>query len=219
MKTKLFIACILLLGACTPNIKVDVKQIQETDDTPQWEIHIDRPEFSSANAEVNQSCEIFNQKINSFLNEFRDSLKVQARRYIAEMDSLGETPVGPFQLYVQDSIFTVDAKMLSVRLAVYTLEGGANGITNFYALNYDVKKQTFLNNQDLLPTAKTADINALLKANLKNPDRCFDTEPTVENYTCLNVTPTHLIFTYDPFILGPHACGFATIDIAKDKLK
>lgn len=37
-------------------------------------------------------------------------------------------------------------------------------MTNFYAINYDVKTQKFLTNKDILNLDKAADINALLKA-------------------------------------------------------
>lgn len=219
MKTKLLFACLLSLGACKPEIQVSVEQVRETDNTPQWEIQIDRPEFSSADAKTDQDCRIFNQKIKSFIQVFQDSLKNQACRYAAEMDALGEQPIGPFQLYVQDSVFSAGADLWSVRLSVYTLEGGANGMTNFYAFNYQVKEQVFLNDRDLLSSFNTTEINALLQTNLHNPENCFDTPPTLDNYSCLNVNQENLIFTYDPYILGPHSCGYATISIPKNKLK
>ena len=35
----------------------------------------------------------------------------------------------PFELEVKDSVFMADRHYISVRLAVYTLTGGANGLT------------------------------------------------------------------------------------------
>ena len=91
--------------------------------------------------------------------------------------------------------------------------GGAHGMTNFYAINYDVKTQKFLTNKDILNLDKAADINALLKANLKDPDKCFTFEaPTVDNVTCINLTLHTVDFTYAQYILGPYS-------IPKEKMK
>lgn len=75
-------------------------------------------------------------------------------------------------------------------------------MTDFYAINYDVKTQKFLTNKDILNLDKAADINALLKANLKDPDKCFTFEaPTVDNVTCINLTLHTVDFTYAQYIL------------------
>jgi len=54
MKTKLFtlVFAVLALGACKKEIKLDVKQIHLTDKTGQWDIKIDRPAFSTTDAET-----------------------------------------------------------------------------------------------------------------------------------------------------------------------
>lgn len=58
MKTKLFtlVFAVLALGACKKEIKLDVKQIHLTDKTGQWDIKIDRPAFSTTDAETEKSC-------------------------------------------------------------------------------------------------------------------------------------------------------------------
>ena len=54
-----------------------------------------------------------------------------------------EEPMIPFELEVKDSVFMADRHYISVRLAVYTLTGGANGLTEYYAVNYSLKDKKF----------------------------------------------------------------------------
>ena len=70
MKTKLFtlVFAVLVLGACKKEIKLDVKQIHLTDTTGQWDIKIDRPAFSTTDAETEKSCVKFNDEVNGLIN-------------------------------------------------------------------------------------------------------------------------------------------------------
>ena len=70
MKTKLFtlVFAVLALGACKKEIKLDVKQIHLTDKTGQWDIKIDRPAFSTTDAETEKSCVKFNDEVNGLIN-------------------------------------------------------------------------------------------------------------------------------------------------------
>ena len=222
MKTKLFtlVFAVLALGACKKEIKLDVKQIHLTDKTGQWDIKIDRPAFSTTDAETEKSCVKFNDEVNGLINGIHAAFIEQAKEHIARLDSAGFKQVAPYELIIEDSVFLADQNYISVRVLSYEMLGGAHGMTNFYAINYDVKTQKFLTNKDILNLDKAADINALLKANLKDPDKCFTFEaPTVDNVTCINLTLHTVDFTYAQYILGPYSCGHTIISIPKEKMK
>lgn len=222
MKTKFFalVFALLALGACKKEIKLDVKQIHESDKTAQWDIHITRPAFSTTETEVEKSCVKFNDEITGLVNGIHAAFLEQAKETIAGIDSMGIKQAAPYELIIQDSVFQADKDYISVLMSSYEMLGGANGITNFYGVNYDVKNQKFLDKKDILNYDKASEINALLKENLKDPDKCFTFEaPTVDNFTALNISLHTVEFTYAKYILGPGSCGPVTISVPKAKLK
>lgn len=222
MKTKFFalVFALLALGACKKEIKLDVKQIHETDKTADWDIRITRPAFSSTQTEVEKSCVKFNDEITGLVNGIHAAFMEQVKETIAGLDSIGERQVGPYELIIQDSVFQADNDYISVLVSSYEMLGGANGNTNFYGVNYDMKNQKFMDKKDILNYDKATEINALLKENLKDPDKCFTFEaPTVDNFTALNISLHTVEFTYAKYILGPGSCGPVTISVPKAKLK
>lgn len=222
MKTKLFTACIIALSvvACKKEIKLEVKHIHETDKTAEWDIRITRPVFSGTEAEVEKSCVKFNDEITGLVNGIHAAFREQAQETISGLDSIGEKQASPYLLFIQDSVYLADENYISVLVSSYEMLGGANGITNFYGVNYNLKSQKFLNKKEILNYDKAAGINALLKANLKDPNQCFTFEvPSVENFTAINFTLHSVEFTYAKYILGPGSCGPVTISVPRHQMK
>lgn len=222
MKTKLFAALILALSvvACKKEIKLDVKQIKETDKTTEWNIITNRPAFSTTETEIEKSCVKINDEITGLVNGIKAAFQEQAKEQNASLDSIGQKQVGPYELFITDSVFLADENYISVLMSAYEMLGGANGITNFYGINYNVKTQKFLDKKDILNYEKASDINTLLKENLKDPDKCYTFEaPTIENFTALNFTLHTVEFTYAKYILGPGSCGPVTISVPRAKMQ
>lgn len=222
MKTRLLILvfALLAIGGCKKEIKLEVKQIQETDKTNEWDIKISRPVFSSTETEVEKSCVKYNDEISGLVNGIHAAFIEQSKEAIEGLDSAGMKPVAPYQLIIQDTVYLADNNYISTRFLSYEMLGGAHGITNFYGVNYDVKNQKFLDKKDILNYSKSAEINTLLKAHLQDPDKCFTfAEPTVDNFAALNITRHTLEFTYAQYILGPYSCGYATIAVPRAKMQ
>ncbi|MDE6450976.1 MAG: DUF3298 and DUF4163 domain-containing protein [Odoribacter sp.] len=222
MKTKLFTAFILALSvlACKKEIKLEMKQIRETDKTKEWNITINRPVFSSTETEVEQSCIVINDEITGLVNGIKAAFQEQVREQYASLDSAGLKPAAPYELYITDSIFMADNEQISVLISAYEMLGGANGNTNYYAINYRLKTREFMTPEELLDNEKAAAINALLKEYLKDPEKCYTFEvPTTENFTALNFTRHTVEFTYAKYILGPGSCGPVTISIPRTKMQ
>lgn len=221
MKTKIltFLAATCLLMGCQKEIKLEVKQMHETDKSELWDIMADRPVFSTTEASVEASCVVFNDSITAFITRQQDSIKTQAKKFKIAMDSLGYQMVGPFELVIQDSVYLADENYISARLLVYTFTGGAHGITNFYGFNYNVKTKKFLSNKEIIDYSKAPQINELLKTHLQNPDSCFTDTATIENFTALNFNLHTVDFTYTQYILGPYSCGYTTIAVPYSGIK
>jgi len=220
MKTKLFTLCLTLLviAGCKKEIRLEVKNIRETDNTSEWNIRIDRSVFSATEEKTEKSCVKFNDEVTGLINGIKAGFMEQTRESVAFLDSVGEKQIAPYELIIKDTVFLADNRYISIRLLVYQFTGGAHGMTNFYAVNYDVPHQKFLQNKEILEENHIRDLDAQLKANLKNPDHCFDQTPTAENATTLNFTRHSLEFTYAQYVLGPYSCGYTTISVPRNKM-
>ena len=222
MKTTLFTAAILMLSliSCKKEIRLEVKRITETDKTTVWDMTVSHPAFSSTVAEVEKSCVKINDELAGLVNGIKAAFQEQAAEQNASLDSAGLKQIGPYELFIQDSVFLADQNYISVLMSAYEMLGGANGITNFYGINYDVRTQRFLDKEDILNYDKANDINALLAKYLKDPDKCNTFEaPTIENCTALNFTLHTVEFTYAKYILGPGACGPVIISGPREKMQ
>ena len=154
------------------------------------------------------------------MNDLQDSLKTDANEFFESWQAAGEErPVWIYELQVGDSVFMANDQYVSVRLIVYTFTGGAHGITNFYTFNYDVQNQKFLTNQEILNYTNETQINTQLKANFKNPEGCFTTDPTLKDVTAVNFNKTSVCFTYGQYVLGAYACGVAEVAVPRTALK
>lgn len=213
------LSALFLLTGCKKEIKLETKHIHETDSTAQWITNIERPTFAATEKWAEKSCVRFNDKVTSFIQGVQDTLIRQAKQGAATMEAAGEQWNWPYELFVRDSIFMADENYISVRFLIYTFTGGAHGMTTFHSLNYDFKNEKFLTNAEILNTGKSAEINDLLKAHLQNPEKCFTENPTLSAASVINIGLHNLYFTFEPYVLGPYSCGYATIEIPRSKLK
>ena len=58
-----------------------MKNEKVTANSENWDITVNRSMFSSADANVNKSCEVLNKKIEKFVNDLQDSLKSNANEF------------------------------------------------------------------------------------------------------------------------------------------
>jgi len=164
--------------------------------TNEFDITIAYPVFTSQKAEVEQGCKAVNGEISRLIDSLQNDLKAQLNEYLQKAREMKEEPMIPFELDVKDSVFMADRHYISVRLAVYMLTGGANGLTEYYAVNYSLKDKKFL-----------------------SPENCFSEVPTLANVTTVNFSGGDICFTYNPLVLGAHYCGAAEISVPRMLLK
>lgn len=216
----MFIGFWMFLAACN-SVKIETKTDKYEVDTKNWEVNVEKSVFSSKDAEVEQSCKIFNERVQQFIDSLQNNLKTEADTFFAlYTDKPEERPVFNYQFYVRDTVFMADADRISVRLSVYSFTGGAHGTTDFYAFNYNVKKRIFLNPGQMIDLKKTKEWNELLAKNFKNDQKCFTDKPTLTSgYTAFNISPETVCFTYPQYVLGPYYCGPAEVFIPRSELK
>lgn len=215
-----FILLLVALSGCQ-KATIDVKKEQTSAETKNWNTKAVLSVFSSASPEVNKSCEIFNAKVTQLVDSLQNGLKKDADSFFELYpENSPERPVWNYEIYTVDSVFSATPDFISLRVEVYTFSGGAHGSTGFYAFNYDVKKQVFLEPDQIVDLNKSTELNALLVKNLVDEYDCFTEKPTVSaGFDALNVSPESVCFTYPQYVLGPYSCGWAQISIPKTELK
>ena len=187
--------------------------------TSEFDITIAYPVFTSQKAEVERGGKVVNEEISRLIDSLQNDLKAQLNQYLQKAREMKEEPMIPFELEVKDSVFMADRHYISVRLAVYTLTGGANGLTEYYAVNYSLKDKKFLNSEGILNYDRSAEIDKQIQRNFKNPENCFSEVPTLANVTTVNFSGSDICFTYAPLVLGAHYCGAAEIAVPRMLLK
>lgn len=222
MKNCILIVVLLAISlAGCHRVNVNVKTETYKNKTSDLEVNIEKSVFSSTDAETEKSCEVLNRRIGYFIDSLQTSLKTAADTFFTMFAANpDERPVYNYELYVRDTVFMADKDLISVRMTVYTFQGGAHGMTDFYAFNYDVPARRFLTSRQILNFKDTQALDNLLKKNFVNRDSCFTEEPTVQNgFTALNVSPSAVCFTYPQYALGPYSCGYAQVYIPRTELK
>lgn len=220
MRNCIFVTALLALffiGCQEASIKVGEDTLTST--TNEWEISVKYPVFTSQDVKLEKGCKVVNERVKQLVDSLQNDLKSQLKEYLQEAQEAKIEPMIPFTLDIQDSIFMADAHYISLRMVVFTLTGGANGLTEYYAFNYSIKQDKFLSPEDILNYSKSAEIDKQIQKNFKNPDNCFSDVPTLANVTVVNFTPGDICFTYDPLVLGAHYCGAAQVSVPRMILK
>ena len=221
MKKYLFITGVLaIVFAGCQQKQVDVRNETCSNKTNEYQINVKYATFSSTDKEVNQACEAVNQAVKARMTKVESQFKEEANRLRREFSADGqEVPSWTSELQVEDSVFMATSQYISMRLTIYTYNGGAHGQTRYMAFNYDVKNGRFLTNEDIVDASKATAVNAQLKAHFQNPNGCFTEDPTLEQTAVINFTATSLCFKYEPYVLGPYACGAAEVNVPREALK
>ena len=221
MKQYLFITGMLaiLLAGCQQG-QVEVSERRLSEETSEYRISVEHATFSSTDEEVNQACQEINQAVAEYVESATEQFRSEAtgmRRELAADDM--KCPVWVSEFHMEDSVFMATSQYISMRLTVYTYNGGAHGQTMHAAFNYDVRNGRFLTKEDIVDAAKAESVNTQLKTHFQNPEDCFSETPTLEKVSVINLTPTDLCFTFEQYVLGAYACGVAEITIPRQALK
>lgn len=212
---------LLFFAACEKNGSIEVQTQSRADTAKYLNVNVSQSIFTSADPQIRKSCDVLNAKVRYVTDSLEKSLNTLADTFYTRFAKEGkERPEWNFELYVKDSVFMADGSYISVLLTVYSFQGGAHGMTEFYAFNYDVKKQQFQTPQQILDFRKKAEINKLLQENFVNKDSCFTDIPTLDNgFTALNLNTGTVCFTYPQYVLGPYYCGCVQVSIPRSELK
>ncbi len=222
MKPQILLFILLLaltLGACQKDARLHVKKITVTETDPHWNITVSHSAFSFTEPEVQKACTAFNDELTGLVDGIRAIFIEHAQEQIDALATADLHPSSPYELHISDSVFHADDRYISLLVQAYQILGGANGNTEYYALNYDVRQKTFLTPDQLIDITQAPILNDQLRKHLNDPDSCYTFEaPALDNCAAVNFTPDTFVFTYAKYTLGPGACGPATIIVPRAHL-
>lgn len=210
------LALSFLFGSCSgqPEYAIQQKEMNTTDSL--ISVQASYLEFSSPSPELNTWFAGINAAIYHNLTAQKDTISY----YSAEDPRrLEEISWPPYELMMTDTVYLANKNLISVLYTTYSFTGGAHGMTEFAGHNYDLVNRKELTVQDLFKPEATTQINKLLAEYFQNPDNCFSDQPTLEQATAVNLGVESVIFTYAQYVLGPYACGPATITLPLAAIK
>ena len=213
----------------TNGTKITNKQINESFKAKRLDVSAEYPELTGS-ANVFGFNQIVRTRVAKEIAAFKkDTLGMSA-------EDLKMLPQG-INNYIEVS-YTVeyaDNDLISISFLEATFTGGAHPNGNYFTITYDLKNGKELKLAELFkPSAKYLDtISAYVIRDLQSrkiPDSSENmglaqdifedgAKPTAENYRNWSITKKGLMFTFDPYQVGPYAAGPQFIIMPYAKLK
>jgi len=196
-----------------------------------FEYEINFPKLSSNPEKEDAKVKAFNSEmqkfVESYLKEFEASALNEKKEIVDVI--LKEENIKPSDNHMYYSLNiayltneTADG-ILSVKFVIDDFSLGAHPNTYFKTFNFDLKKGEFLQLGDVLALDSEANVkklNDLVIKHFDDPLKCFDITPTatIEGIQ-FSLTEEHIVFSYQPYLLGAYACGSCTILVPLSELK
>ena len=220
MKRLLIIAAVMLAAAGCGR-KDSVVMAEKSSNDSICSINIAYPVFSSTSASVNAKFGKLNSAIETYVDTVGRNAYSQAEELMADIAAMADSPAGlpdwNCELLVESSAF-LSERMASVLFTTYSYLGGAHGMTEYKAVNFDIRSGEILENEQLLDYSKTDRINELLETGFENPDGCFWEKPSLDQASAIVMEEDAVKFIYEQYVLGPYSCGAAEVTIPVAKL-
>ncbi len=211
----------------TNGTQITNRQIKESIKAKRLDVTAEYPELTGG-----PNVSGFNQIVKTRVTRETTDFKKQVLAMTAE--DLKMLPAGNY-IEISYDIDYADNDLISVRFLQSTFTGGAHPNYNYFTITYDLKTGKELKLAELFkPGAKYLDtVSAYAIKDLqsrKMPDSDenmglaqdgFDegATPKAENYLHWNSTKKGLMFTFDPYQVGPYAAGPQFVIVPYVKLK
>ncbi len=243
----IFIAMLILVTSCDISEKLKKTEGTNSSDSKElnvqilsdvkankdyyFEYEINFPKLSSNAENENTKLNVFNvemQKfIDSYLKEFENlALNEKKETVDAILKEENLAPEDNHMFYSLNVAYLTNETsngILSVKFVIDDFSLGAHPNTYFKTFNFDLKTSKFLQLSDILTIESDVEIkklNDLIIKHFDDPLKCFDVVPTasIEGLQ-FSLTEEHIVFSYQPYLLGAYVCGSCTILVPLSELK
>jgi len=182
--------------------KLGMQTTSESGPKPEYTITIDFPVLEASDGKGSAFSKAVSNFISQTVSEFKNGLT-----------EIQGGPNTPSTLTIGYDAYTTNHGLISIRFRIdQYMTGAAHPAHYTYTLNYDLSNDKLVVLSDLFkPGAKYLDvIAAYTVSTLKQQERLLFPEgaqATVENYSHWNFDRGGLLFTFDPYQVGPYAQG------------
>jgi len=216
----------------TNTVKMTVVTVNQSDDF--YNIQAEYPQIGSANPEFNQKItSTINGLIEDFKKEAKDNFDARNATMPADQPQL-EKPEQPFDFVAFWTPAQISPRYASFIIDIYYFTGGAHGIDQLFAFNYDLqdKKEIsiidFLGGQagldKLARLAQDRVTSQLQSAGLQANDFLTQmiadgTAPKTDNYRNFTFGFDKLTIYFEQYQVAPGAAGTVTVTLYKNELE
>jgi hypothetical protein len=200
-----------------------------------YNIKANYPQFAKADPVFNKKiADLITGKIDTFKKDVKDYQDARNATLLPG-EKFSATPTEPFDFIADWAQTQINDKYLSVVITMYYFTGGAHGINEVYAFNYDVAKQKEITISDFLGNSTTSlqKLSQLAEktvtSQLQSAGMQMDsfltqmikdgTKPTADNYKNFNFTADTLTIYFQQYQVAPGSAGPITITLSKELLE
>jgi hypothetical protein len=200
-----------------------------------YDIKANYPQFAGVDASFNKKiADLISQKIDTFKQDAKDYQEAR-KATAAPGEIISDNPEEPFNFILDWSQTQLNDKYISFVITMYYFSGGAHGINETYAFNYDVAAQKEISIDDFLGKSSQnlqklsqlaeqkvvsqiqsgqASIDNFLMEMVKD-----GTKPTEDNYKNFNFNLSSLTIYFQQYQVAPGSQGPVTIVLSKSELE
>lgn len=213
-------------------LEMSVSSISQTDDF--YNIQVEYPQFGDIAADLNnQISSLITGEIVRFKKIAKDNWDARIAT-ASPSQTVPENPAAPFDFIANWKPGQLNKKYLSFVINIYYFSGGAHGLNEVYAFNYDIvqKKEITINDflgnlpqalQELSQIAAQQVTSQLQSSGVQIDDVLTPmikqgTKPTLKNYHNFNFNYNSLTIYFQQYQVAPGYVGPVTITIFKNTL-
>jgi hypothetical protein len=213
-------------------LEMSVSSISQTDNF--YNVQVEYPQFGNiAAAFNNQVSSLITGEIVTFKKNAKDNWDARIAT-ASPSQTIPENPAAPFDFIVNWKPVQLNKEYLSFVINIYYFSGGAHGLDEVYAFNYDImqKKEITINDflgnlpqalQKLSQITSQQVTSQLQSSGIQIDDVLTQmiqqgTKPTLDNYHNFNFNYNSLTIYFQQYQVAPGYVGPVTITIFKNTL-
>jgi len=214
------------------SLPMSVSFIHENDGF--YNVQVEYPQFCKASSAFNEKiADLIAGKIETFKKDAKDNYEARRATALAE-SPLPEIPDRPFDFIGSWESSQINGEYVSFVVYLYYFTGGAHGVTEVHAFNYNLKEGKEITILDFLNSSqpaleKLADLSSQsVTSQLGSGGLVIDgfleqmiedgTKPTQENYQNFNFNYNSLTIYFQQYQVAPGSAGPITSVFYKDTL-
>jgi len=211
------------------SLPVNIQSIRESDSF--FCIRAEYPQFQTASPDFNQEiAALISGKIDGFKKESVDNWKTRLDTIPADKP-VPQNPQEPFTFIASWESTQLNNRYLSLAIKIYYFSGGAHGIEEIHAFNYDMLQKKKIGINDFFDSPQEAlkkiseisaqDIISQLESRGWREDDSLreminqGTEPLFKNFENFNFDSHSLIIYFQRYQVAPGAVGSLTVTISR----